>query len=51
MVLGFKANEGVSEVIIFLGLGFSSEGRDLGFKLVKECMYTLGFKANQGLGF
>jgi hypothetical protein len=51
MVLGFKANEGVSEVIIFLGLGFSGEGRDLGFKLVKECMYTLGFKANQGLGF
>ncbi len=26
------------------------EGRDLGFKRVKECMYSLGFKANQGLG-
>jgi hypothetical protein len=50
-VLGFKVKEGVSEVRMFLGLGFSGEGRDLGFKLVKECMYGLGFKANQGLGF
>lgn len=48
MVLGFKVKEGVSEVRLFLGLGFSGEGRDLGFKLVKEC---IGFKANQGLGF
>jgi hypothetical protein len=52
MVLGFQVKEGVSGVRVFFGLGFLGEGRDLGFKLVKkECMYSLGLKANQGLGF
>jgi hypothetical protein len=32
--------KGFQSFIVFLGLGFSGEGRDLGFKLVKECMYA-----------
>jgi hypothetical protein len=51
MVLGFKVKEGVSRARVFLGFRFSGGGRDLGFKLAKECMYGLRFKANQGLGF
>ncbi len=51
MVLGFKVKEGVSRARVFLGFGFSGGGRDLGFKLVKEYVYGLRFKANQGLGF
>jgi hypothetical protein len=47
-VLGFKVKEGVSEVRMFLGLGFSGEGRDLGFKLVKECMYSFRVQGESG---
>jgi hypothetical protein len=32
MVLGFKVKEGISEVRMFLGLGFSGEGRK-GFRV------------------
>jgi hypothetical protein len=38
-VLGFKVKEGVSEVRMFLGLGFLGEGRDLGF-LAGKGMYV-----------